>query len=71
VFCIDDAKLSQGRSYALSKVNETLHALDLNKGHVGEGGGTGMQESLYRRRGRGWRARALGASRLQELPAAS
>jgi hypothetical protein len=46
VFCIDDIKLSQGRSYALSKVNETLHALDLNKGHVGEGGGTGMRESL-------------------------
>ncbi|XP_051208551.1 uncharacterized protein [Lolium perenne] len=35
-FCIADIKFFQGRIYALSKRNETLCALDLNKGRINE-----------------------------------
>uniref|UniRef100_A0ACD5TXN3 Uncharacterized protein n=1 Tax=Avena sativa TaxID=4498 RepID=A0ACD5TXN3_AVESA len=33
-FCIADVKFFQGRIYALSKANETLAAIDLNKGRL-------------------------------------
>jgi hypothetical protein len=35
-FCIADVKFFQGRIYALSKKDETLRALDLNKGRLHE-----------------------------------